>query len=78
MEGFKKKARYGFFLLIVRKVLVFVLKENLTLPYLGNLLLNWNCIALDFFCLACGTLKTKKCEKRCIGFEGNCCQSFFF
>ena len=72
---------YGFSLLIVRKVLthfVFVLRENLTLPSLGNLFLNWICIALDSLFLACGVLKTKKCKKRCIGFEGNCCQSFFF
>ena len=53
-------------------------RENLTLPSLGNLFLNWSYIALDCFCLACGVLKTKKCKKRCIGFEGNCCQSFFF
>ena len=53
-------------------------RENLTLPSLGNLFLNWGCIALDCFCLACGVLKTKKCKKRCIGFEGNYYQSFFF
>ena len=47
-------------------------RENLTLLSLGNLLLNWSCIALDYFCLACGVLKTKKCIKRCIGFEGSC------
>ena len=57
---------------------MFALRENLTLPYLGNLFLNWSFIALDGFFLACGVLKTKKCKKRCIGFEGNCRQSFFF
>ena len=55
-----------------------MLRGNLTLPSLGNLFLNLSCIALDCFCLACGVLKTKKCKKKCIGFEGNCCQSFFF
>ena len=56
-----------------------MLRENLNLPSLGNLFLNWSCITLDcFFFLACGVLKTKKCKKRCIGFEGNCCKSFFF
>ena len=48
-----------------------MLRENLTIPSLGNLFLNWSCIALDFFCLACGVLKTKKCKNICIGFEGN-------
>ena len=56
-----------------------MLRENLTLPSLGNLFLNWSFIALDcFFLVACGVLKTKKCKKRCIGFEENYCQSFFF
>ena len=53
-------------------------RENLTLPSLGNLFLNWSCIALDCFCLALGVLKAKKCKKRCIGFKGSCCQIFFF
>ena len=55
-----------------------MLREILTLPSLSNLFLNWGFISLDCFFLACGVLKTKKCKKRCIGFEGNCCQSFFF
>ena len=55
-----------------------MLRENLTLPSLGNLFLNSSCITLDCFYLACGVLNTKKCKKRCIGFEGNCRQSFFF
>ena len=54
-----------------------MLRENLTLPYLGNLFLNWSFIALNCFCLACGVLKTKKCKKRCISFEENCYQFFF-
>ena len=55
-----------------------MIRENLNLPSLGNLFLNWSFIALDCFFLACGVLKTKKCKKICIGFEGNCYQSFFF
>ena len=55
-----------------------MLRENLTLPSLGNLFLNWSFIALGWFFWLVGVLKTKKCKKRCVGFEGNCCQSFFF
>ena len=43
-----------------------------------NFFFNLSCIALDYFCLACEVFKINKCKNRCIGFEGNCCQSFFF
>ena len=46
---------FMFVLIWIWVYVILVLRENLTLPYLDNLLLNWCCIAFGWFCWLVGS-----------------------